>query len=207
MAELVGDFLLKRLREWGINRIYGYPGDGINGILGAVNRADSDPSSSRCAMRRWRRSWRAATRSSPANRACASPRPGPVPSTCSTGSTTPSSTTSPWWPSSASRRRGARRLLPAGDRPGRALQGRRAASTSRPRPSPSRCATSSTAPSASRKAERTVTCIIVPNDVQSGAVDDAAARARHGPLRRRLQRAAGDPSEADRRAAEILNCR
>ena len=35
----VSDFLLQRLGEWGISRIYGYPGDGINGILGALNRA------------------------------------------------------------------------------------------------------------------------------------------------------------------------
>ncbi|MDQ4146777.1 MAG: thiamine pyrophosphate-requiring protein [Pseudomonadota bacterium] len=39
MNQLVSDFLLKRLSEWGIKRIYGYPGDGINGILGALNRA------------------------------------------------------------------------------------------------------------------------------------------------------------------------
>ncbi len=43
MAELVADFILKRLREWGIHRIYGYPGDGINGFLGALDRADGDP--------------------------------------------------------------------------------------------------------------------------------------------------------------------
>ena len=40
MAEQVGDFLIGRLREWGIRRIYGYPGDGINAILGAFDRAD-----------------------------------------------------------------------------------------------------------------------------------------------------------------------
>ena len=39
MAENTADFLLARLREWGIHRIYGYPGDGINAILGAFNRA------------------------------------------------------------------------------------------------------------------------------------------------------------------------
>ena len=39
MSETVGDFLVRRLTEWGIKRIYGYPGDGINGILGAMNRA------------------------------------------------------------------------------------------------------------------------------------------------------------------------
>ena len=35
----VGDFLLKRLGEWGIKRIYGYPGDGSNGIMGGLSRA------------------------------------------------------------------------------------------------------------------------------------------------------------------------
>jgi pyruvate dehydrogenase (quinone) len=39
MGELVGDFLIKRLHEWGVRRIYGYPGDGINGIMGALQRA------------------------------------------------------------------------------------------------------------------------------------------------------------------------
>jgi len=34
----VGDFLLKRLSEWGVRRIYGYPGDGISGIMGAFGR-------------------------------------------------------------------------------------------------------------------------------------------------------------------------
>ena len=43
MAENTADFLLARLREWGIHRIYGYPGDGINVILGALDRAGSDP--------------------------------------------------------------------------------------------------------------------------------------------------------------------
>src|SRR5256886_2670000 len=43
MAELVADFMLRRLREWGVHRIYGYPGDGINAFLGALDRADGDP--------------------------------------------------------------------------------------------------------------------------------------------------------------------
>src|SRR6476660_1001271 len=38
MSETVGDFLLKRLGQWGVKRIYGYPGDGINGIMGALGR-------------------------------------------------------------------------------------------------------------------------------------------------------------------------
>jgi pyruvate dehydrogenase (quinone) len=39
MAKLVADFLIKRITEWGLKRIYGYPGDGINGIIGAIDRA------------------------------------------------------------------------------------------------------------------------------------------------------------------------
>src|SRR3954454_6320472 len=40
MAEMTtGQFILERLAdEWGIRRIYGYPGDGINGILGAFHQ-------------------------------------------------------------------------------------------------------------------------------------------------------------------------
>src|SRR4051812_17303697 len=40
MSKTVGDFVVQRLSEWGVKRIYGYPGDGINGILGAMDRAD-----------------------------------------------------------------------------------------------------------------------------------------------------------------------
>jgi pyruvate dehydrogenase (quinone) len=43
MAELVADYVLKRLTEWGVHRIYGYPGDGINAFLGALDRANRDP--------------------------------------------------------------------------------------------------------------------------------------------------------------------
>ncbi|CAN7292958.1 thiamine pyrophosphate-requiring protein [Caballeronia sp. LjRoot29] len=40
MAATVGDFLVDRLYSWGVRRIFGYPGDGINGVFGALNRAD-----------------------------------------------------------------------------------------------------------------------------------------------------------------------
>jgi pyruvate dehydrogenase (quinone) len=43
MAQLVADYVLERLTQWGVHRIYGYPGDGINGFLGALDRADGDP--------------------------------------------------------------------------------------------------------------------------------------------------------------------
>ncbi len=32
----VGQHVLERLSAWGVRRIYGYPGDGINGIVGAL---------------------------------------------------------------------------------------------------------------------------------------------------------------------------
>jgi pyruvate dehydrogenase (quinone) len=35
--------MLTRLREWGIHRVYGYPGDGINAFLGAWERVGNDP--------------------------------------------------------------------------------------------------------------------------------------------------------------------
>ena len=35
----VGDHIVQRLSSWGVSRIYGYPGDGINGIIGALERA------------------------------------------------------------------------------------------------------------------------------------------------------------------------
>jgi pyruvate dehydrogenase (quinone) len=39
MAMTVSDQLLQRLIEWGVRRVYGYPGDGINGVMGALRRA------------------------------------------------------------------------------------------------------------------------------------------------------------------------
>jgi pyruvate dehydrogenase (quinone) len=38
MSKTVGAFLVSRLSEWGVQRIYGYPGDGINGILGGLEK-------------------------------------------------------------------------------------------------------------------------------------------------------------------------
>jgi pyruvate dehydrogenase (quinone) len=38
MANTVSDFFWKRLSQWGVRRIFGYPGDGINGLIGALAR-------------------------------------------------------------------------------------------------------------------------------------------------------------------------
>jgi pyruvate dehydrogenase (quinone) len=39
MAKTVSDFFWERLSAWGVKRIFGYPGDGINGLIGALDRA------------------------------------------------------------------------------------------------------------------------------------------------------------------------
>lgn len=43
MVAEVGDYLLERLRDWGVTKVFGYPGDGINGLLAAWGRADNKP--------------------------------------------------------------------------------------------------------------------------------------------------------------------
>ncbi len=40
MSKTTADFMIERLHEWGVNRIYGYPGDGINAIMGALADAE-----------------------------------------------------------------------------------------------------------------------------------------------------------------------
>ncbi|OBI19667.1 thiamine pyrophosphate-requiring protein [Mycobacterium sp. E2327] len=39
----VSDYLLERLRAWGVEHVFAFPGDGINGILAAFGRADNKP--------------------------------------------------------------------------------------------------------------------------------------------------------------------
>ncbi|HEX4416401.1 MAG TPA: thiamine pyrophosphate-requiring protein [Kofleriaceae bacterium] len=40
MAQTVSDHIIQRLYAWGVRRIYGYPGDGINGLVGAIERSE-----------------------------------------------------------------------------------------------------------------------------------------------------------------------
>jgi hypothetical protein len=40
-AVKVSDFVVNRLHQWGVRRIFGYPGDGINGVLGGLQRAST----------------------------------------------------------------------------------------------------------------------------------------------------------------------
>jgi pyruvate dehydrogenase (quinone) len=43
VTKKVSDFIVERLGAWGVSRIFGYSGDGINGILGALGRAGNQP--------------------------------------------------------------------------------------------------------------------------------------------------------------------
>ncbi|WP_166352701.1 thiamine pyrophosphate-requiring protein [Phytoactinopolyspora limicola] len=43
MSQTVGDYLLQRLREWDVTHVFGYPGDGINGIVAAFGEAMNQP--------------------------------------------------------------------------------------------------------------------------------------------------------------------
>jgi pyruvate dehydrogenase (quinone) len=43
VSTTVGDVLLNRLREWNVRQVFGYPGDGINGLLAAWQRAGDKP--------------------------------------------------------------------------------------------------------------------------------------------------------------------
>ena len=39
MAQTVGEFFVQRLHEWGVKTIFGFPGDGINGVLRGLEKA------------------------------------------------------------------------------------------------------------------------------------------------------------------------
>jgi pyruvate dehydrogenase (quinone) len=43
MAQTVADYILARLREWEVEKVFGYAGDGINGLLAAWGKADNQP--------------------------------------------------------------------------------------------------------------------------------------------------------------------
>jgi pyruvate dehydrogenase (quinone) len=43
VTDSVGDYILRRLREWGVQQVFAYPGDGINGLLAAFAKAEDRP--------------------------------------------------------------------------------------------------------------------------------------------------------------------
>ena len=42
MSQTVASYMLSRLTEWGVRRVFGYPGDGINGLMGAWHEHEED---------------------------------------------------------------------------------------------------------------------------------------------------------------------
>ena len=209
MAQTVGEFVLRRLLEWGVRRIYGYPGDGINGIMGGFHKVKE------MQFIQVRHEEMAAFM------ACAhakfTGRGGRLPGDLGTRRHSPPERplrrarwiTSRWSPSSASRR--ARHWAAntskrstcislfkdvAHEYVHMAIDARAGA----PARSIARCG--------SRMAERTVTCIIVPNDVQEMDAVSPNRRVSTAPCIRASvsRRRAILPHEEDlRRAAEVLN--
>src|SRR3954471_23387741 len=42
MSQTVASYMLSRLTEWGVKRVFGYPGDGINGLMGAWHEHEQE---------------------------------------------------------------------------------------------------------------------------------------------------------------------
>ena len=99
----VSDYLLERLREWNVENIFGYPGDGINGIVGALSKADNKPEFIQSRHEEMSAFEAVGYAKFSGRPGCACRRLGQVRSTCSTACTTPSWTTCRSWPSSARR--------------------------------------------------------------------------------------------------------
>ncbi len=191
MSTTVGDYLLERLSTWGVKRIYGYPGDGINGIMGAFTRSCNGHRPEFIQVRHEEMA---------AFMACAHAKfTGEVGVCMATSGPGAIHLLNGLYDAKLDHqpvvaivgqqaRAGHRRQLPAGGRPVRRCSRTSRTSTCRWRWRRRRSATSSTARCRIALAERTVTALIIPNDLQEAdAVADAAAHARHRPLRPRLQ--------------------
>ena len=202
--DTVSDFLLDRLAQLGRQahlRLSGRRHQRHH--RRARPRGKARSSSSRCATRRWPPSWRARTPSSPARSASAWRRPGPGAIHLLNGLYDAKLDHQPVVAIVGQQARAAlggdyQQEVDLHD----ALQGRRARVRADGDRRRRRSATSSIARCASRSPSAPSPAIIVPNDVQElDAVAAAAARARHGPLRRRLSRAArASRSDDDLRA-------
>ena len=77
MAKTTADVLVERLRAWGVEVVFGLPGDGINGFMEGMRKTARQIRFIQVRTRRRRRSWPAGTPSSPAGWASASPPAAP----------------------------------------------------------------------------------------------------------------------------------
>ncbi len=103
-AQKVSDYLLQRLRDWGVDHVFAFPGDGINGILAAWARAGDDPMFVQSRHEEMSAFEAVGYAKFTGRVGVCMATPARAPSTCSTASTTPSSTTCRSWPSSATAR-------------------------------------------------------------------------------------------------------
>ena len=159
---------LERLHEWGVRRVFGYPGDGINGIMGALRPRERRA----CEFVQARHEEMAAFMA--CGHAKFTGEVGVCLATSGPGAIhllngLYDAKAGP--PAGGGHRRpaGARRAgrrLPAGGRPAQRCSRTWRTSTCRWRRRRRRCATWSTAPCASRATSARVTCIILPNDLQ-----------------------------------------
>ena len=116
-SQTVADHVLARLREWGVQHVFGYPGDGINGLLAAWGRADDQPRFVQARHEEMAAFEAVGYAKFTGGRGLRGDVGARARSTCSTGCTTPSSTTCRWWRSSGRRPQRDGRVVPAGGRP------------------------------------------------------------------------------------------
>ena len=174
MALTVGGYLLTRLRDWGVEHVFAFPGDGINGILAAWTdeslnappfvqaRHEEMAAFEAVGYAKYGRTGR---RVGPGSASAWPPR-ARAPSTCSTGSTTPSSTTCRWSRSSG-RPSAARWAAPTSRRSTSSRCSRTSrATTCRWSRCPSSCRTSLDRAIRIAMAQQAPTAIIIPSDVQ-----------------------------------------
>ena len=74
MTNTASDFLIQRLHQWGVRRVFGYPGDGIDGVMEHSGGQDQI-SFVQVRHKRWLRLWHGPTPSSPGKSGCAWPLP------------------------------------------------------------------------------------------------------------------------------------
>jgi 2-dehydropantoate 2-reductase len=125
-AAVIGERIACRIAENGAcGTIFGYPGDGINGVLGALATGPSTRSnSSRCGTRKWPPSWPPPTPSSPASPASACRPAARARPTCHRPVRRQDGPHAGAGDLSARPRAVARRPLPAGSQPAVAVPGR-----------------------------------------------------------------------------------
>src|SRR5215213_3567657 len=98
MAQNVSSFILGRLHDWGVERIYGYPGDGINGLIGAFHEHGDEIEFVQVRHEELAAFMATAHAKLTGEVGSAWPPLALARSTCSTASTTPSSIISGWSP-------------------------------------------------------------------------------------------------------------